>query len=924
MNALPEPYPERMENNTTTTRDSKRALHILIIFVFLAYAIQSMGLQVQVYVNGHSICGQPLGSIGTGVSGGVPPYTYAWSNGTTQSYNNGLTPGTYSLVVTDAVGATATGSGVIQNLPSYPTSTFETLGYCNTMFPTALFYAGVQNGIPPDPMSGTQHGPGPYQFTSPNFPPLHYGEWVDCTQGFSYYAVGAIAPPGANVVVNYTDGLGCPGSFTFVVPPPLVFPSVQVTNISGSCSNGAIGSATLSVGVLGDQPKVRYRLKRNGQVVQLGDCGWVLYDSPTTHDYTGLAAGTYWVVADMDVYGIRNDVQVPCADSISFVIPDLGITCGLVSGRIYVDNNANCVANTGENNVPNTIIEITPGPYYTTTNLNGNYSVTLPYGTYQFTEQSPAVQQSCPLSVTLASASLTNRHIGVAGGMPLDARVLIANGPARPGFDLLYVIDVENLTTATTGAVTLTVQADPALIPVSTQPTASASGNTFTWNLSMAGAFQRRVIHLRMRVPPDVNLMGSTLTTTASITTANTDVNLANNAALSQQVVTGSYDPNDKLVNTTAGLPGVFLMGQDDWLDYTIRFQNTGTDTAFTVVITDTLPTTLDPATVIWGPTSHTCTKAILSNGVLRFTHNNILLPDSNVNEARSHGFVNFRIKTRQPVLPGVQISNIANIYFDFNPPVITDPSILTITAPGVALSPKVLLGGPYVEATQRMNDDLRTLGLLPLTEPYTSLGYPGGGVSATPAALAVTGDDAVVDWVLVELRSATAPYPVIATRSALLQRDGDVVTPTGTGPLLFTVAAGNYRVAVRHRNHLGCMTNAAVALGATPTTVDLSVATTITYGTNARKAVATRRVLWPGNVNGDDRVMYVGAQNDRDLVLQRIGGTVPTNSVTGFLLEDIDLDGQVKYTGTANDRDLILQSIGGVVPTNVLFQQLP
>ena len=119
-------------------------------------------------------------------------------------------------------------------------------------------------------------------------------------------------------------------------------------------------------------------------------------------------------------------------------------------------------------------------------------------------------------------------------------------------------------------------------------------------------------------------------------------------------------------------------------------------------------------------------------------------------------------------------------------------------------------------------------------------------------------------------------------------------------------------------------MTNAAVALGATPTTVDLSVATTITYGTNARKAVATRRVLWPGNVNGDDRVMYVGAQNDRDLVLQRIGGTVPTNSVTGFLLEDIDLDGQVKYTGTANDRDLILQSIGGVVPTNVLFQQLP
>jgi len=913
-----------MVYNHTSTKAINRILALLFVSILVVGGSRSMALQVQVYINGHSICGQPLGSIQTGVSGGVPPYTYAWSNGTDLPYNNGLTPGTYSVVVADAVGTTASGSGVIQNLPSYPTSTIETLGYCNTMFPTVLFYAGVQNGIPPDPMSGTQHGPGPYQFTSPNYSPLNSGEWVDCTQGFSYYAVGANAPPGAPVVVNYTDGLGCPGSFTFVVPQPLVFPSMQVTNVSGSCSNGAIGSATLSVGVLGDQPKVRYRLKRNGQVVQLGDCGWVLYDSPTTHNYTGLAAGTYWVVADMDVYGIRNDIQVPCADSISFVIPDLGTTCGLVSGRIYVDNNANCVANTGENNVPNTIIEITPGPYYTTTNLNGNYSVTLPYGTYQFAEQSPAVQQSCPLSVTLASPSLTNRHIGVAGGMPLDARVLIANGPARPGFELLYVIDVENLTTATTGAVTLTVNADPALIPVSTQPTASASGNTFTWNLSMAGAFQRRVIHLRMRVPPDVSLMGNTLTTTASVSTGNTDVNLANNTAVSQQVITGSYDPNDKLVNTTAGLPGVFLIGQDDWLDYTIRFQNTGTDTAFTVVITDTLPATLDPASVIWGPTSHTCTKAILSNGVLRFTHDNILLPDSNVNEVRSHGFVNFRIKARQPVVPGVQISNIANIYFDFNPPVITDPSVLTITTPGVALSPKVLLGGPYVESTQRMKDDLRTQGLVPLGEPYTALGYQGGGVSTTSTVLTVAGDDAVVDWVLVELRSATSPYSVVAARSALLQRDGDVVAPTGNGPLLFNLPAGNYRVSVRHRNHLGCMTNTAMGLSSTTTTVDFSASTTITYGTNARGSVGLRRVLWPGNVNNDDRVMYVGQQNDRDHVLQRIGGAVPTNTVAGYLLEDIDLDGQVRYTGTANDRDKILQSIGGVVPTNVLFQQLP
>lgn len=902
-------------------------LRHIFLFLILLCTAPTFALVVSVTVTSDAICGNPLGSLVAYANGGVPPYTFAWSNGAIEASNMGLSAGTYSVNVTDAVGTVVSGEGTVQSLDSYPTSTTLVGGYCNDIQPTVYFFAGVMYGLPPDPASGTRHGPGPYSFTSPNYP-VAYGEVQDCEGVVSYYEITAVAPPGAPVVVNYADGSGCPGSFTFLVPQPLQFPSMQVTNISGSCSNASIGSATLSVGVLGGQPNIRYRLKQSGQVVQLGDCGWVLYDSPTTYTYSNLAAGTYWVVADVDIYAVHSDISVvACSDSISFTIPDLGTTCGLVSGRIYVDNNANCVVNTGENNVPNTIIEITPGPYYTTTNLNGSYSVTLPYGTYQFAEQSLAVQQSCPLSVTLASPSLTNRHIGVAGGMPLDARVLIANGPARPGFELLYVIDVENLTTATTGAVTLTVNADPALIPVSTQPTASASGNTFTWSLSMAGAFQRRVVYLRMRVPPDVGLMGNTLTTTASVTTANTDVDLANNTAISQQIVTGSYDPNDKLVRTTANEEGVFLVGVDDWLDYTIRFQNTGTDTAFNVVITDTLPATLDPATVIWGPTSHTCTKAITNNGILKFMHTNILLPDSNVNEPRSHGFVNFRIRARQPVVQGTQIINIANIYFDYNPPVITDPSVLTVTPPGVALSAKVMLGGPYVEATARMSDGLRSLGLLPLVEPYTAMGHhlgtSGGGERTDLAVLAVTGDDAIVDWVLVELRSAAAPHAIVASHSALLQRDGDVVPTRGSGPLYFNAPAGNYRVAIRHRHHLGCMTSTAVALSPSPTVVDLSSATTNTYGTNARKSVGSRRVLWPGNGFRDDRLKYTGVNNDRDPILQRIGGMVPTNTVNGYLLEDVNMDGTVKYTGTNNDRDLILEGIGSV-PTHVQIEQLP
>jgi hypothetical protein len=81
---------------------------------------------------------------------------------------------------------------------------------------------------------------------------------------------------------------------------------------------------------------------------------------------------------------------------------------------------------------------------------------------------------------------------------------------------------------------------------------------------------------------------------------------------------------------------------------------------------------------------------------------------------------------------------------------------------------------------------------------------------------------------------------------------------------------------------------------------------------------------LWPGDTNFDGQVKYTGMDNDRDVVLQAVGGATPTNTVTGYLRADINLDGIVRYTGANNDRDLILQTIGGVVPTATRLQQLP
>lgn len=246
-----------------------------------------------------------------------------------------------------------------------------------------------------------------------------------------------------------------------------------------------------------------------------------------------------------------------------------------------------------------------------------------------------------------------------------------------------------------------------------------------------------------------------------------------------------------------------------------------------------------------------------------------------------------------------------------------------------VRLSARVVLEGPYDADTDRMSDDLRIAGLVPSLEPYTTaLGYRrsagGGGEQVANSVLAVTGDNAVVDWVRVELRSVQRPGTVLASRQGLLQRDGDVVDVDGTSPLTFKVGAGNYHVAVRHRNHLGCMTVSSVALGATTTVVDLRADGTATWGTAARKAVGARQVLYAGNTSNDRRLSYLGAGNDRDPVLQLIGGAVPTVVGYGYHLQDVDMDGTIRYVGAANDRDPILVNVGGASPTNVRLEQVP
>lgn len=159
------------------------------------------------------------------------------------------------------------------------------------------------------------------------------------------------------------------------------------------------------------------------------------------------------------------------------------------------------------------------------------------------------------------------------------------------------------------------------------------------------------------------------------------EANTANNSYTASRTVSGSYDPNDKTAFTSTRQSATeYVLGQDAWIDYVIRFQNTGTDTAFTVVVVDTLGTDLDMATYAQGTASHPFTVHFKPGRVVEWRFANILLPDSNTNEPLSHGAVGFRIRPTQSVAAGTILSNAADIFFDFNTPIRTNTSELVAT----------------------------------------------------------------------------------------------------------------------------------------------------------------------------------------------------------------------------------------------------
>ncbi|MGC4041860.1 MAG: T9SS type A sorting domain-containing protein [Flavobacterium sp.] len=321
---------------------------------------------------------------------------------------------------------------------------------------------------------------------------------------------------------------------------------------------------------------------------------------------------------------------------------------------------------------------------------NGSYTAFTSYGVQNVTPQfpEPGYFTITPANYTFNFANTGNDQTAnfcvSPNGVHPDLEVtILPMTTVRPGFDAKYKLIIKNKGTETqSGSVSFSFD-DTILDYVSSIPVVSTQSNSLlSWNFSGLAPFQDREISLTLNVnspleTPAVNL-GDVLHNSVQLTTVQTDETPADNYAELNQTVIGSFDPNDKTV-----LEGsqVSIARVGDYLNYVVRFQNTGTAAAENVVVSDFLDG-YDYNTLQILSASHPFECRMRTDYALRleFIFEGINLPASTADEAGSYGYVAFRIKPSAATVVGNVIENTANIYFDYNYPIVTNTVATTFT----------------------------------------------------------------------------------------------------------------------------------------------------------------------------------------------------------------------------------------------------
>jgi Leucine-rich repeat (LRR) protein len=320
-------------------------------------------------------------------------------------------------------------------------------------------------------------------------------------------------------------------------------------------------------------------------------------------------------------------------------------------------------------------------------NNSGNYSIPVQAGTHTITPvlENPNYFNVSPTNVVVnfptQISPFTQNFCFTSNGIKHDVEVsIIPTNSARPGFDANYKIIYKNKGNQLENG-TINLQFNDAILDfVSTTPSfTSQTLNNINWAYNNLEPFETRDINVVLNLnssseTPAVN-SGDILNYTVTNTITYTDEMLSDNTVVLNQTVVNSYDPNDKkcLQGITVGPNKI-----GNYVHYVIRFENTGTYPAQNIVVRDMIDTAkFDVSSLVPLHASHNYFTRISGNKV-EFIFENINLP---FDDATNDGYVAFKIKTLPSLVLGNTFSNSANIYFDYNFPIVTNTATTTIAA---------------------------------------------------------------------------------------------------------------------------------------------------------------------------------------------------------------------------------------------------
>ncbi len=372
------------------------------------------------------------------------------------------------------------------------------------------------------------------------------------------------------------------------------------------------------------------------------------------------------------------------------VLDSCGFEFNKISGTIGYDfNNDGC--DESDYDTGNVLVTTSNGDvtFSSITDANGYFELFVDEGTYV----SEVVDASLLNGFTVTPNSITSDFVGlgneeeiqfciVGDGETNDVSVsLLPLQLPRPGEPANYIVQFENKGAQIMSG-DITFEYDDAImfyIGSEITPDSNEDG-VLVWNYNDLLPFESRtfVTSFELLIPPDV-IGGEELNSSLVIMPLDGDIVLGDNTVALKEIVVNSYDPNDKQVLQGEG---IFEEQVGDYLDYLVRFQNTGTADALNVVVTDTLSDNLDWNTLRILSASHEYRVEITNENEVAFIFEDINLPPEEVDEEASNGHIAFEIRTNDDLILGDSVENIANIFFDFNPPIITNTVVTTVVEP--------------------------------------------------------------------------------------------------------------------------------------------------------------------------------------------------------------------------------------------------